>query len=93
MQLISPCSAISGLAADLRGLGSPTGRQKTAQSKSQRRLVMSVKHEIYSYHIVVVVVVVVGHEKLGGVLVDAAVVENLKERFDEEPSSLLLLED
>ena len=53
---------------------------------------MSVKYVICSYHIVVVVVVV-GHEKLGGVLVDAAVVENLKERFDEEPSSLLLLED
>ena len=59
-----------------------------------KMLVMSVKYEIYSYHIVVVVVViVVGHEKLGGVLVDAAVVKNLKERFDEEPSSLLLLED
>ena len=57
-----------------------------------KMLVMSVKYEIYSYHIVVVVVVV-GHEKLGGVLVDAAVVKNLKERFDEEPSSLLLLED
>ena len=36
-KLIYPCYAISGLAADLRGLGSPTGRQKTAQSKSQRR--------------------------------------------------------
>ena len=55
-----------------------------------KMLVMSVKYEIYSYHIVVVVVV--GHEKLGGVFVDAAVVKNLKERFDEEPSSLLLLE-
>ena len=57
-----------------------------------KMLVMSVKYVICSYHIVVVVVVVVGHEKLGGVLVDAAVVKNLKERFDEEPSSLLLLE-
>ena len=57
-----------------------------------KMLVMSVKYVICSYHIVVVVVVV-GHEKLGGVLVDAAVVKNLKERFDEEPSSLLLLED
>ena len=54
-----------------------------------KMLVMSVKYVICSYHIVVVV----GHEKLGGVLVDAAVVKNLKERFDEEPSSLLLLED
>ena len=36
-KLIYPCYAISGLAADLRGLSSPTGRQKTAQSKSQRR--------------------------------------------------------
>ena len=57
-----------------------------------KMLVMSVKYVICSYHIVVVVVVVVGHEKLGGVLVDATVVKNLKERFDEEPSSLLLLE-
>ena len=56
-----------------------------------KMLVMSIKYVICSYHIVVVVVV--GHEKLGGVLVDAAVVKNLKERFDEEPSSLLLLED
>ena len=52
-------------------------------------LVISVKYVICSYYIVVVIV---GHEKLGGVLVDAAVVKNLKERFDEEPSSLLLLE-
>ena len=57
-----------------------------------KMLVMSAKYVICSYHIVVVIVVVVGHEKLGGVLVDAAVVKNLKERFDEEPSSLLLLE-
>ena len=58
-----------------------------------KMLVMSVKYVICSYNIIVVVVVdVVGHEKLGGVLVDAAVVKNLKERFDEEPSSLLLLE-
>ena len=54
-----------------------------------KMLVMSAKYVICSYHIVVVV----GHEKLGGVLVDATVVKNLKERFDEEPSSLLLLED
>ena len=54
-----------------------------------KMLVMSVKYVICSYHIVVVV----GHEKLGGVLVDATVVKNLKERLDEEPSSLLLLED
>ena len=53
-----------------------------------KMLVMSAKYVICSYHIVVVV----GHEKLVGVLVDAAVVKNLKERFDEEPSSLLLLE-
>ena len=53
-----------------------------------KMLVMSAKYVICSYHIVVVV----GHEKLGGVLVDATVVKNLKERFDEEPSSLLLLE-
>ena len=54
-----------------------------------KMLVISVKYVICSYYIVVVIV---GHEKLGGVLVDAAVVKNLKERFDEEPSSLLLLE-
>ena len=55
-------------------------------------LVLSVNYVICNNHIVIVVVVV-GHEKLGGVLVDAAVVKNLKERFDEQPSSLLLLED
>ena len=54
-----------------------------------KMLVISVKYVICSYYIVVVIV---GHEKLGGVLVDATVVKNLKERFDEEPSSLLLLE-